>query len=358
MPEEKKSIWNIQFGSVTDIDIMLFTKHLAVILKSGLTLVEGLEILSDRANGKFKSVVTTIHDDIKAGESFHGALTKQKKHFTEIYINMVRSGETSGNLEENLQKISKELKKTLDLKKKIRSALIYPSFVFLAVFGLGMSVAIFVLPKILPLFRTLDIDLPATTKGLLWVAEKFENSGTSIFLSMVIGFSLFMWLIRRDFVKPFTHSVYLKIPVVKNIIKNINLERFNYTFGGLLESGLTVDQSLKITAEATDNRVYRKAIQATIPEIESGNSLQSALEKYPDIFPTITTRMVGVGEKTGNLDNTLQYLATFYEEEVDEATKNLSTVIEPILLMVIGIVVGTVAISILGPIYEISGNLG
>lgn len=357
--QKVKNLFNSEviIGGVSTIDILLFSKHLSITLKSGLTLIEGLEILTDQAKGRMKKVLEDILDTVKSGESFHTALEKYPKYFSPIFINMVRSGEVGGTLDQSLHRISIQLNKANSLKKKIRAAMIYPIMVFIAVFGLGMAVAIFVLPKILPLFKTLDIELPLTTRMLIKIAEVFEAHGFLIGIGGLILFFVIMWVLRLNFVKPFTHRVILHLPVIKTIATNINLERFTRIFGTLLDSGLTIDKSLKITAEATENRIYRKAILELIPQVEAGNTLAISVSKYPKLFPLITSRMIGVGEGTGNLDNTLQYLAGFYEDLVDEATKNLSTIIEPVLLIIIGIVVGTVAISILGPIYQITGNV-
>lgn len=362
MDIQKQKIWNlfnaeVAIGGVKDVDIQLFAKHLAITLKSGLTILDGLEILSAQAKGKMKKMLNNILETIRSGEPLYRALEKYPKYFSSIFINMVRTGEVAGTLDSSLQRVSMELKKTNSLKRKIRSAMIYPTMVFIAVFGLGMSVAIFVLPKILPLFKTLDVELPLTTRMLIVIAEAFEKNGIVIFVGMILLFMFIAWFLRLNIVKPITHRIILKIPVIKTISKNINLERFTRTFGTLLESGLTIDQSLRITAETIDNRVYKKAIMSFIPEIEAGNTLGMAAQKYKVLFPPITSRMIGIGEGTGNLDTTLRYLSTFYEDLVDEATKNLATIIEPVLLIVIGVVVGAVAISILGPIYSITGNL-
>jgi type IV pilus assembly protein PilC len=357
--KKQKSGWNINIdiSGVNDIEVLMFTKHLAVTLKSGLTLMDGLELLQSQAKGRMKKVLAKILSRVQSGDSFESGLNQFPEYFSATYTNMVRSGEASGTLEEKLEKLTIQLTKSHALKKKIKAAMIYPMLVFVAVFGLGMSVSIFVLPKILPLFKTLDVELPVTTRGLIYLAELFETNGHIIFLSSIAVIIFLAWFFKRDFVKPYSHRVFLKIPVVGEIIKNINLEKFTHTFGTLLESGLTVDKSLHITAEAIDNRVFKSAINDIIPQVKAGNTIVSAISKYPNIFPPITAKMIGVGEKTGNLDNTLQYLSDFYEEMVDDATKNLSTVIEPVLLITIGVVVGTVAIAILGPIYEITANL-
>lgn len=347
----------INIGGISDVDIMLFTKHLSVILRSGLTLIEALEMLAEQSKGKLKKIIGRITERVRAGDAFHQALSEHGKYFTQIYLNMVKSGEISGTLHENLERLSVELKKSLSLKKKVKSAMIYPMLVFVAVFGLGMLVALFVLPQIVPLFKSMDVELPLTTRGLIYIAEIFAKYGIKIAISFCAVVIFGTWLLRRNFIKPYTHAFFLRLPIIKKIIHDINLERFTRTFGSLLETGLTVDQSLKITGEAIENRVYRKAILAMIPEVESGSNLKTAISAYPDIFPLIVSRMIGVGEKTGSLDSTLKYLSEFYEEEVDETVKNLSTIIEPIMLIFIGIIVGTVAIAILGPIYEITGSL-
>lgn len=355
----KKLNWNkeIFIGGVKQVDILLFTKHLSVTLESGLTLVEGLEILRDQAKGKMKMIINQIHETVYSGKSFNEALKEHSKYFSAIYINMVKSGELSGTLQENLSRLSEQLNKKLKVQKKIKSAMLYPTFIFIAIFGLGMSVAIFVLPKILPLFRILNVELPLTTRGLMYVAELFETKGLYIFFGTIFGITFLIWFFRSNFMKPVSHRIILKIPIISNIIIKINLERFLYTLGTLLESGIALDQAIKITTAATDNRVYKKIIGSFLPDIEGGKSLASSLVNDPKLFPIIVSRMVGVGERTGNLYSTLKYLSTFYEKEIDSEMKNLSTIIEPVLLIFIGIIVGTVAISILGPIYQITGSL-
>lgn len=357
--KEKKSILkaDISIGGVSNTDIMLFTKHLSVALKSGVTIMEAIDILEGQAKGKLKKVIAEISKSLRGGDSLHKALGKHSKYFSPIYLNMVRSGELSGTLEDNLTRLSVELKKSISLKKKIKSAMIYPTFIFIAVFGLGMSVSLFVLPKILPLFKTLNVKLPLSTRALLFVAELFTTHGVQIVVVSTILLIMFFWLVRMNFIKPFTHWLILKTPIVNTIVKNVNLERFNRTFGTLLESGIAVDESLRITAQVIENRRYRSAILRIIPDIMGGISIKSATSKFPDLFPPITTKMIGIGEKTGNLSSTMTYLGEYYEEEVDEAVKNLSIIIEPVLLIFIGVLVGTVAIAILGPIYQITGSL-
>lgn len=360
MAEKKKGAlqMEINIGRVKDIDIMLFTKHLSVALKSGVSLLEALEILAAQAKGKIKNIINSLVQTVRSGESFYYALKQNDKYFSDIYLNMIRSGEVSGTLEENLERLSIELKKSLTLKKKVKSAMLYPSMVFIAIFGLGMSVALFILPKILPLFDTIDTELPITTQWLIYVAELFKAHGIWIVLGSFAVLGGVIWLVTRRFMKPLVDRTVLKIPIVGKIVKNVNLTRFNRTFGTLLDTGLTVDEGLKITARSIGNDTYKKALEDMILKIQSGNTIKYAAANYPKLFPPITVKMISVGERTGNLSSTLIYLSTFYEEEVDDAVKNISTIIEPVMLMIIGVVVGVVALAILGPIYEITGNLG
>jgi len=354
-----KKSWNIDIsiGRIKNTDILLFTKHLSVALKSGFTIVEGLEMFYEQAKGRLKKMIEKIAEVVRSGESFHRALANYPKYFSNVYVSLIKMAEKSGSLEENLEHLAKQLKKSYKLRQKVKSALMYPILIFVSVTGLGFTVAIFVLPKILPLFESLQVDLPLSTRVLIFVARLFQDHGMLI-LIFLIGFTIFLiWFLRKDFVKPVTHRMILRIPVLKTIVKNINLASITRTLGMLLERSIPVDMSLKITAEATNNYVYRKAIESLIPEIEKGNYLAAGMMRHPNLFPFMVSRMIQMGEHTGNMDRVLKYLNGYYENEVNDQMKNLSSTLEPFLLIVIGLLVGAVAISILGPIYKIVGNL-
>jgi type IV pilus assembly protein PilC len=359
MAEKKKKglSMEINIGGVKHGDIMLFTKHLSVALKSGLTMIEALDMLSEEASGKMKKVLISIMQVIQSGRPLNEALAQYPKYFTTVYVSLVKTGEVSGTVEENLEHLAEQLRKQHEMRQKVKSAMMYPMMILFATVGLGLSVATFVLPKIVPLFSTLDVELPASTRLLIWIADLFTNYGFWIFVATVAGFMFTGWLIKRKFMYPLVHKLYIKMPVIGPIVVAINLESFTRTFGTLLSSGVPLDDSLNITVEATENYIYKKAIATFIGEVQKGNSLGDALGFYPKLFPTITSRMIGMGEQTGNLDESLAYLSEYYEGEVDSAVKNLSTVLEPLLLIGIGVMVGFVAISILGPIYKITGNL-
>lgn len=349
----------LHFGNpykVKTMEVVLFTKHLSLTLRSGIPLPEGLRIMQDQVKGNMKNIVKELVQNINQGMDFNSALDKFPDAFTEIYRNMIKTGEESGTLEDKLERLSEQLKKLETLKKKIKSAMIYPMSIFIAVTLLGLAIAMFVLPKILPLFSQMDMELPFTTKVLIFVANVFQDHGLIITPAVLFAMWLFFWILKRKWIKPYTHRLILKLPTTGPIAKKMNLEKFTYTLGSLLESGLTIDKALETTSKSTGNVIYRTHIEYLIPAVLTGQTLKQALEKYPDLFPPITTKMIGVGEETGTLGSSLTYLAEFYEEEVDDVMSNLSSILEPVMLIFIGIMVGLVAMSILSPIYAVTGN--
>ncbi len=360
MPQvKKKKSWNIEIsiGGVSATELLFFTRHLSLALKSGLTLFETLAMLHDLATGKLKEVLRRIMNLLEGGESFYSSLSHYPQYFSALYLNLVKTGELSGTLEKNLAYLAENLEKTRTLKQKVKSAMIYPMFILSAVIILGICMAIFVFPRILPLFSTLDVELPVTTRILIFITNAMSQHGLLIIGGMIVFIILLVWLLRQNFIKPFTHSIIVRLPVFGKIVQNLNLELFTHTLSTLLYSGIPLDRSLKITADATDNRVYRAAISHFVLAIEKGNTLAESFESYPKLFPKMFKYMIAMGERTGSLDSTLKYLSEFYESEVDTTVKNLSTIIEPLLLLVIGSIVGLVAMSILGPIYKITGGI-
>ena len=353
-----KSIWNIELGGVSRGDILFLTRHLSIALKSGLTLVEALDMLRDEAESQvMQRLLSDMAETVQSGKPLNEALARYPKYFSPIYVNLVKTGELSGTLAENLQHLADELRKSEELRQKVKSAMMYPMLIFIAVLGLGFSVAWFILPKILPLFKSLNVELPITTRALIWMADLLDVHGTAILLSFAGGVVFFIWLLRRNFVKPITHRFVLRFPVISGIIKNIQLERFMRILSTLLKSGITLDKSLRIVADASTNLMYQNAILSFIAEVEKGHSLGEAMRYFPRLFPGIATRMISMGERTGSLEHTLAFLSETVQEDIENTMKNLSTILEPLLLIIIGVVVGGVAISILGPIYKITGSI-
>ncbi|KKQ27671.1 MAG: FimO [Candidatus Magasanikbacteria bacterium GW2011_GWC2_37_14] len=362
MPQEtkpKKSFFNfdISIGGTGLAEKALLAKYLAVMQQSGLTITESLDIIEETARGRMKKIITVINKSVASGNSLADSFGRFPKVFSGIFISAVFAGENSGTLAENLQHLSDQLQKEKELSSKIKGAMLYPIVVLIAAFILGMGMSFIILPKIIPLFEGLKTELPFTTRALISFSHFVANNTIGLVVGIILGVIALLAILKAKFSRPVTNWLLLKIPVVKGISVNTNLARFSRTLGTLLKSGLNIDEALEITSQTVSNYYYQKAFREIGERVSKGSRLAASLDDYKKLFPKMVTRMVMVGEQSGNLEGTLIYLAEFYEVEVDNATKNLSTAIEPILLLLIGLVVGFLALSIITPIYNITGNI-
>ncbi len=348
-----------------DIDIsrisleqkIVFAKNLSVMLKSGLTIVDGLEILKEQFTGRFKKLLEEISFSVRSGSSLAEALSRYPKVFSEMFINVIGAGEIAGTFEESMANVAEQLEKEKDLKSKIKGAMFYPVLILVAAFLMGVTISFLVLPKITPLFEGLNVELPFTTKALIWFSNLVRDNGLVLFSSLIAFVIAFFYIIKQKFSYPVTHFVMLKIPIIGSIIKQSNLIRFFRVLGTMLKSGLNIDEALEIAGKTISNYYYRKSIVTINKSITKGAKLSVLLGDNKKLYSLMSVRMIKVGEETGHLEETLLYLADSYEKEVDTATKTLSTVIEPVLLLFIGLVVAFLALSIITPIYEITGNI-
>lgn len=341
------------FG-VTALEKVLLTKHLSLLLRSGVPINDGLDILVEQARGRLKSVLRAVRADIEAGEKIGDAFARHPRVFSNFYVNMVRAGEASGRLVENLDRLAIRFAKDYELRQKAQSALLYPALVLALTGGLGMMVALFVLPRLITLFASFDRDLPWTTRALLWVAQFLADNGIALAVLLVALFSLVIWTARQKFSAPIVHRLYLLLPFVRPIARDVNLSRFFMALGSLLKSGVPIDQAVRISSDLLGNAAYRRVLDAAAVRIDTGEPLSAILSHHP-LFPPLSARMIAVGEQTGTLEDVLAYLAEYYENELDLTLKNLSVVIEPALIIIIGVLVAGVALAIISPIYGFIG---
>ncbi|HSW96879.1 MAG TPA: type II secretion system F family protein [Candidatus Saccharimonadales bacterium] len=355
-----KAVKNLElFPRVTFLDKLLFTKHLSILIESGVTIVESLDILAEQTGSDvFRQVVSAISSDIKNGQTFASALSKHPNVFNTLYVSLIEVGEKSGTLDTNLTYLAEQLSKEYAFRKKVKGALMYPTIVFVAAVVVGFSISIFALPKLIDLFQGFDVALPITTQILLWFANVMKSFG--IFIAIVFVGLVFLarYLISLPSVKPVWQSFQLSIPVVGLLIINAELSLLCRSLGIMLKSGLPITTALEIQAKISSNAVFIGYAQNLLGAVTNGKPLSQELESgyYPKI-PIIMTKMIAVGERTGNLDKTLVYLGEFFEGEVDDATKNLSTIIEPIMLLFVGLIVAFVALAIISPIYQLTGSI-
>jgi type II secretory pathway component PulF len=270
----------------------------------------------------------------------------------------VAIGEKSGKLVENLEYLSANMAKSYEFKKKVTSALMYPVMILSAAAIAGIILATFVLPKMVEMFKSLDVELPLATKILIAIADIFQTSGIFIITGMILLFAGGSFLVRTAKIKPIWHEFLLRLPLVGGLLTQIQVALICRNMGIMLESGLPISDTLTIAAKATENRVFKKYLISLNKTVEEGKGLGQEMtnKKYAHI-PLIVSRMVQVGEKTGKLDESFSYLAEFFEEEVDDEVKNLGTVIEPVMLVIIAFIVGFIAFAIITPIYALTSGI-
>lgn len=346
-------------SKVSAQEMLFFTKHLATMIKSGIPITDALDTLLEQTKSSyFKETISGILDDIKNGKNLATALEKHPEVFDQFYISLVAIAEESGTLDSNLEFLAKQLSKNYSLKKKIQGALMYPGIVFGATVLMGGFIALYILPQLVDFFGSFQIELPFTTKILVVFSKIMKDYGGYIVIGVIVIGVLLYLLTRNPKVKPFWHTLQLRMPIVGLLISYGQLARFSRNLGTLIKSGVPVSHGIEITAETLSNYRFKNDLLAISRQLTKGKNIGDSMRegKY-DIFPPIVSRMISVGEKTGRLDETLLYLGDFYEDEVDDISKNLSTILEPILLIGIGLVVGFVALSIISPIYQITGSI-
>lgn len=357
--KRKKAIIVIPFISrVSFLDKFLFVKHLAMMIKTGLPLREAIvEIKEQTRSGRFKKVLDDIISQIDNGKSLADSLSRHPAVFDELFVNLIKAGEASGTLEDNLKYLTLQLEKAHDLGKKIKAALLYPALILISTFGLVAALALFIMPKLIPLFESFDIELPLPTRILLWLIRIIQNYSFFVIFWVLLFALIFIFVSRLRSVKAINHRIILKLPLIKGLNKNINLAYFARTLGTLVKSGVPIVEAFNITARTLSNVVYQEQLKKVTLRIQRGEAIATYFRKKPELFPPVFSRMISVGEKTGKLEESLFYLADFYEKEVDNITKNISTILEPFLLIIIGVLIGFIAVSIIMPIYEITHSL-
>ena len=347
-----------KWGWVSLVEKMVFSRHLAVMIEAGLTLNRALEILSQQSkNPKFKKIVTQVENSVRQGKPFSDSLAQYPKVFNNVYINMVRVGESSGNLNEVLKLLASQMKKDHELISRVRGAMIYPSVIVTAMIGIGILMMIMVVPKLTGIFTELDMDLPFSTKMIIAVSNFLANNyiwGIIILAALALALR---FLYKVKIVRDFFHRIYLYLPIFGSLVKKVNSARFSRMISSLIESGVSIVKSIQIVAGVLNNIHFKNALLEAAKEVQGGKELSQSLSKYDNLYTPMVIQMIGVGEKTGNLSEILETLADFYEEEIDNTTKNLSSVIEPVIMIIIGAAVGFFAVSMIQPMYSMMGGV-
>lgn len=336
-----------------------FLDHLRVMVKAGISIAEALAISAAQTeNRKLKIILAEVKSDVEKGQSFADTLHKHPKLFPSVYVSMVRAGEVSGRLEEALLQVATLLKKTAEMRGRVRSAMLYPAVVVLAVVGIGIEMMFFVLPKLLVVFKEFpDAKLPLATRVLIAVTDAVTAHGILVGFAALALIAIFVAARRRRAVRRALHGLLLKTPIFGPISLKVNVARFATTVKGLLQSGVAIIDALTITSEVVPNVRYREALSEAGESLRKGTALSEALRRYHSLFPPLVTEMIAVGERSGTVEDLLGNLAEFYSEETDRTLKNLTTVIEPLIIVVLGVVVGGMAVAVIMPIYDLAEHI-
>lgn len=356
------SIKLINLFSVNKLSIReqtFFIKNLSFLNKSGVSVVESINLIKIQTKSKKeKAFYHAVILNLKNGRSLSKSLELCNGGFSNFSLNIIRAGELSGNLVDNLSHLANELKKKILFRRKIISALLYPFVITIATLGVTGFLIIYIFPKILPIFQSLKAQLPLSTKIIIILSNFIRLYGIYLMFGMIFFVLTAKYLIKRNQKIKFIYdNTLLHLPIVSKIIKNYNISNIFRTMGLLLNSNIPLNQTLVITSETIDNSFYQKSFYNISFEINKGKNISDLMYSFPNLYPDILCHMISTGEKSGNLPETFIYLSEFYENEFDEQTKNLSNSIEPLLMIIMGIIIGFIAISFITPIYEITNAL-
>lgn len=347
-------------GNVKSDELVIFTRELSAMIGAGVPLLRALNSLHDHAeSNSMKRILASIMKDVEGGDQLGDALSKYPNTFSDVYVNMVRAGEAAGILDDIMKRLAYQQEKNATIRKKIKSAMTYPmvlvGITVLAFFGLML----FVIPQIGKILTDLggaDAQLPMLTQFMLGLSDFILGFWFILFPLMGAGVFMILKYLKTPSGKAIFHRLVLKLPGVKTIIMKVAVARFARTFSALIGAGVPVLEALNVTARAVGNVVYEDALVKASKAVESGSTLSSEIEKSP-LFPAIVPQMLAVGEETGQTDTVLVKVADFYEEEVDVAIDGISAIIEPVMIVIMGGMVGLIAASVMMPIASLSSSI-
>jgi len=345
-------------GRVTPNEVVIFTRQFSTMIDAGLPLVQCLDILGKQTNNKtFAEVIYKLKADIEAGDTFADALRKHPQIFDQLYANMVEAGETGGVLDTILQRLASYMEKTMALKKQIKSAMVYPAAIVSVAIIVVIFLLIWVIPTFAAMFAEFGATLPTPTRMVITASDYAKSYLIYVLLALILlGLAINRYYHTQSGRRRID-ALILKFPVVGPLIQKIAIAKFTRTLGTLLTSGVSIIDSLGITARVAGNKIIEEAILNVISSIKEGKTIASTLAKEK-VFPPMVVQMVDVGETSGALDNMLNKVSDFYEQEVDAAVGALTSLLEPMLMIFLGVTLGFVIIAMYMPIFKLAGTIG
>lgn len=344
---------------ITDKDIVVFTRQFATMFNAGIPIVQGLDIMSKQAENKtLGAVIAQIKADVETGTTLADALKKHPKIFDDLYVNLVAAGEAGGVLDEVLTRLAGYIEKTMKLKKKVKGAMIYPAIVISVAVLVIAIIMVWVIPIFAKIFAEMGVQLPLPTRSVMWLSNFLAGIG-GLFILIGIAFTVFSTKQYRktEGGRKKTDSLLLKMPVIGDLLQKVAVARFTRTLGTLISSGVPILEGLEICAKSSGNKIVEEEVFNVRKEVSAGKTLAEPLSKS-EVFPPMVTQMINVGESTGALDQMLTKIADFYDDEVDNSVANLTTMLEPMLMVFLGIAIGYIVVALYLPIFQMGAVIG
>ncbi len=337
---------------------LFFVQYLGIMLKSGISLAGGLKTLSAQTpNKRFAKIIGEIADSVEKGVSFTESLKPHQKIFGELFVNMIEAGEVSGKLENVLIQLYTQLKKQHELVSKVKGAMTYPAVIIVAMVGIGTFMMVKIVPQMVGMLKEFNAELPLATRILIAVSDAIVNNGLMVAGILVVSILVIIQIMRTYRGRYYWQTIVLHMPIISPIVKKVNLAKFSRTISTLLKTDIMIIKTFQITANVLGNLHYRKAVNEMSEKIQKGSQINEVVSAYPKLFPPVVNQIISVGEQTGELDNILGELAEFYEGEVDKIMDNLPSIIEPLLILILGCAVGGMAVAIIMPMYSLGSAM-
>jgi type IV pilus assembly protein PilC len=346
------------FRGISRLEKITFTRNLSVMINAGIPLTRSLQTLANQAGSPaFKDVILNIASNIAKGKSFGDSLKEYPDVFPNIFVSMVVVGETTGNLDEVLEILTEQMVKDNETRSKVIGAMIYPAVIITAMLGIGIFMMVYVVPMLTGIFTEMNVELPFMTKVVIGISNFLQNSwyyglGGLVLLIYLLKTSMSLPAMRKT-----VDFIILKLPIVGNMVIKINSARISRNMSSLLKSGMSLTRSLEILSSTASNYFFSESLLRAKDGVEKGLTLSETLQRYKNLYPPMVLEMMAIGEETGALTDLLVKVAVFYEKEVDQITKNMASIIEPVLMVLMGGAVGFFAVSMIQPMYQISSGI-
>jgi type IV pilus assembly protein PilC len=349
---------NELIGSVKTQEKITFARNLGAMIEAGLPLARALSVIEKQSkNEKFKSAIRALNKGVEKGNSLSDTMEESPKVFSKLFVAMVRAGEESGKLVETLKVVGDQIEQSHNLKKRIRGALMYPGIILSIMIIIGILMLIYVVPTLTSTFKELNVELPFSTQVILSISDFLNNHIITSFLLIFSIVTILYIFFRSSQGKRTLDFTLLHAPFISTMVKETNAARTSRTLASLLSSGVEIVRAIEITQDVLQNSYYKEVMEEAKEKIQKGIQLSEVFSEHEDIYPVFITEMTSVGQETGKLSEMFLRVAVFYENEIEQKTKNLSTIIEPILMVFIGAAVGFFAVSMISPTYSLIDSL-